>query len=369
MIPIYTSLSDFTANGLTNLMNDRDDTVIVLPGFKLIMYANTSYAGTLTTIDNSGGTDIMVSPTRIGASSCRLYYNFYYGFNEVSTAIWNVSHGLNVYPSAVTYNNIEYTLFTFNSTNRSAVSSTFTYTGATATVDALVIVVGGGGSGGLDGGYWGSGGGGAGEVAIGTISLSKNTLYNIQVGGGKYNHEIPNTIKPGNFSGNGDDSYISTGTTDVVRVWGGGRGTDNANTGKSGGSSGGGAYGTNGAYGATKHTNTAFITYYANNGGVGNTKGGGGGGGAGGVGTASGQYQGGAGGAGIQWQVNNTYYGGGGAGRGDDGQSANVGGGAGGGGSNNASGATGFGGGGGANAGPGGSGTVIIAIKNTDFIS
>lgn len=372
LIPIYTSIPNFTANGLTEIMNDKDDTVLVLPGFSLTMYLDINYGGTTTMIDNIYGTDIMMYPTRISASSCKLFYKFNNGFNEVSSLVWNVSYGNYVYPSFLTYDNSEYTLFIFKSPNRSSISSTFTYTGTTD-ISAHVLVVGGGGSAGFDGGYAGSGGGGAGEVAIGTMTLESNTLYNIFVGGGGYNHEAPTTIKTGAVSGNGSDSYISIGNTDVVRVWGGGRGTDNAGTGKSGGSSGGGAYGTYQAPAATKHNNTSLITYYANIGGNGNSYGGGGGGGAGGAGGGAGQYQGGQGGIGIIWLVNTTYYGGGGAGRGDDGQPASVVGGAGGGGNNNGSGTDGSGGGGGANGGAnwgaGGSGTVIIAIKNTDFIS
>jgi len=84
MIPIYTSIPSFIDNGLEDIMNDRDDTVLVLPGFSLTMYQYTNYNGTQSTIDNSGGTDIMMYPTRIEASSCRLFYKFNNGFNEIS---------------------------------------------------------------------------------------------------------------------------------------------------------------------------------------------------------------------------------------------------------------------------------------------
>ena len=86
MIPIYTSIPNFTANGLTDIMNDKDDTVLVLPGFSLTMYQDTNYGGTTTIIDNIYGTDIMMYPTRISASSCKLFYKNYLGIaNEVTT--------------------------------------------------------------------------------------------------------------------------------------------------------------------------------------------------------------------------------------------------------------------------------------------
>lgn len=75
MIPIYTSIPDFTANGLTDIMNDKDDTVLVLPGFSLTMYQDTSYGGTTTMIDNTQGTDVLYHNGTNSVSSCKLFYN------------------------------------------------------------------------------------------------------------------------------------------------------------------------------------------------------------------------------------------------------------------------------------------------------
>ena len=70
MIPIYTSIPNFT-----DIMDDKVSAVLVLPGFKIIMYENNSYAGTPTMIDNSGGNDVLSHNGTNSASSCRLYYN------------------------------------------------------------------------------------------------------------------------------------------------------------------------------------------------------------------------------------------------------------------------------------------------------
>ena len=85
IIPIYTSIPDFTANGMTDLLNDKDALVLVLPGFTLNLYANASYASTVYSYDNSLGTDFLyrISTGANAASSCKLFYKFPGGNVEV----------------------------------------------------------------------------------------------------------------------------------------------------------------------------------------------------------------------------------------------------------------------------------------------
>jgi hypothetical protein len=75
LIPIYTTISNFTANGMTDILNDKDAQVIVLPGYSLELYSSVAFgAGTVTTYNNLGGTDILFRGGTIAASSCKLYY-------------------------------------------------------------------------------------------------------------------------------------------------------------------------------------------------------------------------------------------------------------------------------------------------------
>jgi hypothetical protein len=75
LIPIYTTISNFTANNMTEILNDRDAQVIVLPGYSLELYGSVAFgAGTVTTYNNYNGTDILFSGGTIAASSCKLYY-------------------------------------------------------------------------------------------------------------------------------------------------------------------------------------------------------------------------------------------------------------------------------------------------------
>jgi hypothetical protein len=76
MIPIYVSMPSFTDRGMTDILNDKDAQVLVLPGFSIQLYPNTLYGGTVTTIDNSGGTDILFRNATLGASSCKIFYKF-----------------------------------------------------------------------------------------------------------------------------------------------------------------------------------------------------------------------------------------------------------------------------------------------------
>jgi len=85
IIPIYTSIPNFTANGMTDILENKDTHVLVLPGFSLNLYANVSYASTLFSYDNSGGTDFLyrISTGANTASSCKLFYKLPSGNVEV----------------------------------------------------------------------------------------------------------------------------------------------------------------------------------------------------------------------------------------------------------------------------------------------
>lgn len=85
IIPIYNSISDFTSNGMTNLLSDKDAQVLVLPGFSLNLYPNSAYGGTSIIFDNSGGTDFMYrnSTGANTTSACKLFYKFPSGSIEI----------------------------------------------------------------------------------------------------------------------------------------------------------------------------------------------------------------------------------------------------------------------------------------------
>jgi hypothetical protein len=381
-IPIYTSISDFTVNGFSPLFNDVDNQVIVLPGYSLEMYATANYGGALVyTLDNSGGTDylFLVAPSINTASSCKLYYT------PTSSGIKSlISYQLN--PDLVvlsgggaisysTVNNINYAVFTFTTTGTMNIRS------PVSTLNAEILLVAGGGSGGTANSLTHcAGGGGAGGVAIGTMTLSRNTTYTCTVGLGATT-----------YSTNGSNSTITNPSSQSLLVYGGGAGARDTAAG-SGGSGGGAAK--NGT--ATNYLNKgssltgsnsigATVTFYGNAGGIsrqasGNPAGGGGGGGAGAVGgdAPANTDQAGAGGNGTTWTFNNTVYGGGGGG----GQASNgyavPPGGSGGGGNgarystiNATNGTNGRGGGGGGGYGSdfgwGGNGIIIVAIKMSEL--
>ncbi len=382
-IPIYTSISDFTVNGFSPLFNNVDNQVIVLPGYSLEMYADANYGGALVyTLDNSGNTDyaFLVAPSINTASSCKLSYT------PTSSGIKSlISYQLNpdlvvLSGGAISYatvNNINYAVFTFTATGTMNIRS------PVSTVSAEVLVVAGGGSGGTANSLTHcAGGGGAGGVAIGTMTLSRNTTYTCTVGAGALLSAT-----------NGANSTITNPSSQSLLVYGGGAGARDTAAGNGG--SGGGAskngtatnYLNKGTVLPTTNNNTigATVTFYGNAGGIsrqasGNAAGGGGGGGAGAVGgdAPANTDQAGAGGNGTTWAFNSTVYGGGGGG----GQASNgyavPPGGTGGGGNgarystiNATNGTNGRGGGGGGGYGSdfgwGGSGIIIVAIKMSDL--
>ena len=384
--PIYTSIVDFTTD-LSFSLNDVDKSVIVLPGYTLEMYTTSNYGTLAYTLDNSGGTDYrmsLVSSTN-SATSCKLYYTpaslprtrYLLPYRTNPNPIVLTGGGTTSYS---TVDNIPYAVFTFTTTGTMSIN--FTSSVPNSSFSAQFLLVAGGGSGGTANSLFNcAGGGGAGGVAIGSMTLSKNTTYTCTVGAGATTSAT-----------NGANSSITNPSSQSLLVYGGGGGARDIAASNGGSGGGATANGTSTNYlnkgSAVTGTNTigATVTFYGNAGGIsrasaGNAAGGGGGGGAGAVGGNAGAGgntdQAGAGGNGTTWTFNSTVYGGGGGG----GQASNgypvPPGGTGGGGNgalaftNATSGTNGRGGGGGggygADFGLGGNGIIIVAIKMSDL--
>ena len=320
LVPIYTSMPSFNINTpLSEFLNDKDAQVIVLPGYNIELYPNTLYSGTATSYDNRAGTDILYQNASLAATSCKLFYKFRTGYDQVASNVAfinvTVTTSPSVTPTTAVYNSTNYNLYSFTTVG----ANTFTITSATD-VSALVLLVAGGGAGGIafTGGECG-GGGGAGGVAIGTIHIPRNVTFNCEVSAG------------GTGGAPGGDSILTnTSNSQKVTVKGGGAGASNVGattTGGNGGSGGGGCAGSSrGVYNGEAITGTSTIAgitnYYGNRGGdawgtSGDKLGGGGGGGAtsdGGGATGANAGIGGTGGGGYTWPVNQIFYAGGGAG-------------------------------------------------------
>ena len=82
-LPIFYSVSDLRTYPGSETQ-DSDDAVLVMPGFKLILWRDTGYAGNYVAIDNTTGTTIIIGrSSSVGAggwpanttSSCELFYN------------------------------------------------------------------------------------------------------------------------------------------------------------------------------------------------------------------------------------------------------------------------------------------------------
>mgnify|MGYP001105367252 CR=1 FL=1 len=243
-------------------------------------------------------------------------------------------------------------------------NGTFTVSGGSITVSALVVAGGGGG-----GGSMGGGGGAGGLLYSDSLSISPNN-YTISVGnGGSGGYSTARGAVGGNSS-------FST----LTAIGGGGGGYYSGATGLSGGSGGGGG-GTSST--VTPTAGGTGTVGQGNNGGISGTSTyrymAGGGGGAGAIGQSGQTTRGGNGGIGLAYDISgaNTYYAGGGGGGGYSSYcSATSVGGTGGGGAgnctNNGNGSNGIdntgGGGGGAGystgtGGNGGSGVVIISYQ------
>lgn len=406
MIPIYTSIPGFIDNGLTEIMNDKDDTVIVLPGFKLIMHSDYSYTGSLTTIDNSGGTDIMVSPaTRNTASSCQLFYknNIDNTMIRLDTQYSNLSSKVSISTTgtvsvtSITYAGIDYNTyqFTYNYNTPPTGNGSFSITGnsGVSVHCPALIVAGGGGGGNYNSG--GAGGGGAGAFVTTFMRVMTGNTLNITVGQGGpgaggndagyqgYPSSIIRTSDNASiyaYGGTGGGSVnppYHTGRNDISTEYYG------STAGTWGGSSDGRPpFGIGKSFTVANNTNL-FYSYpssYSDCARVGGTGrgnfGGPGGGGAGGEGMQYIGDMGAPGGTGKVWVVNNTFYAGG-AGGGDNpnaGGYFGAGGAGGGAGGNGAGGTANTGGGGspgwaGTVGGRGGSGIVIIAVPKSRILN
>ncbi len=397
IIPVYTSIPSFGDNGMNEILNDRDAQVLVLPGFAVQLYTNESFVTLNTTVDNSGGTEFLFrnSSAPNTSSSCKLFYKFPTGYNEIPSILVNTvtfSISPSVTTSQVTYNGVTYRLYSFTSTAQTHTVSINDTTGVG--VDCLYLLIGGGGGGGaaaVAGQVAGSGGGGAGAMVYGSIKLTRGATFNITVGAGGAGNQTT--------AGIGSPSSISRtvgGTVDATLTVGGGGAGGGPGTSSTlqgsypssgiGGSSGGPwpGYGASqppvniaaNQYSLTGTSSGIFAVYsalaYTGGNTWGNT-GGGGGGGAGGRGaypTATNTNSGGAGGSGAPWPVNGVTYAGGGGGNNmkDTAPWAGGGGGLGGGGAGGSgtAGTPNTGSGGGAKydgpAGAGGSGICIIAV-------
>lgn len=223
-----------------------------------------------------------------------------------------------------------YTFHTFTS------SGSFVVSGATKTMDILMVAGGGGGGAG-----WYSGGGGAGGMqALTSVNIAAGS-YTVTIGAGGAGST--STSLAGSDGGN--TSF--TGQSNSVGG-GGGAPRQSGVNGRDGGSGGGG--------GQPTSLGGSGTTGQGNDGGDATSGYGAGGGGAGAAGEAgSGSPFGANGGAGLQWSPNSTYYAGGGGGGANSGQSeANVTGGQGGGGTGSRGSTEGTAGG--ANTGGGGGG-------------
>ena len=398
MIPIYTSLPSFADSGTTDILNDKDSQVLVLPGFALQLYTDASFGTLNATIDNSGGTDFMFrnSSAANTSSSCKLFYNFPTGYAELASNLFK-SVTLTITPtlsptSTITYNGLQYRIYQFTSTS---VDSSFSITDTAGVgLDVLCLLIGGGGGGGSSNTpteVAGAGGGGAGAFVTSTIRVTPGYTFSVRVGDGGTGGNASTSDGRGNVGNASIINRFLNGTLDVsLNAGGGGGGAGTlffqskynaALYGSTGGNWGG--YGTIQAIISTTSANSFSQT--ANN-SVFNTitssvfaggqavvnGGGGGGGGAGAVGSGGSGGSGGPGGAGKVWPVNgSTYAGGGGGNNYNAAQAGAVSGGSGGGGSGGlgAAGTTNTGSGGGATwtgngyiGGTGGSGICIFAV-------
>jgi hypothetical protein len=72
-LPIFGTASNVSNMGFGN----ADDIYYVLPGYKLLIYSNIDFGGTLQTIDNTTGTKIMYknASTANSCQSIKMYYN------------------------------------------------------------------------------------------------------------------------------------------------------------------------------------------------------------------------------------------------------------------------------------------------------
>ena len=71
--PFFTSRSNFAVNDLSQ--NAADNNWLVMPGFKLEVYVNASYGGTVTTYDNTNGFKPTLYNASSNTTSIKLFFN------------------------------------------------------------------------------------------------------------------------------------------------------------------------------------------------------------------------------------------------------------------------------------------------------
>jgi hypothetical protein len=244
-------------------------------------------------------------PINYSYFTTNLYGNDMYAIGPVSVGSLNN----NIYKISTTnnYNKLRSTDYKFvkfntNNTIRFNVDKT-----------VQILIVGGGGGGG--GSYYqsnnGAGGGGGGSVGIGNFTFLKGIDYNITIGSGGTGGIGNQTPATAISATNGGNTKLSSGSSDILIAYGGGRGeTVNKDSANNGGSGGGGD-----ATGGTSTLSIKFsyngFTFYGNNGSIGTSVGGSGGGGAGSAGQNNRTA-----GSGITWTVDGSTYGIGGGGGG-----------------------------------------------------
>jgi len=84
MVPVCSSMPRFDVAGLSELLNDKDAQVLVLPGYSLELYTDVSYVTLNTTVNNTEGTDLLFRNASLTASSCKLFFKFIKGYAEIT---------------------------------------------------------------------------------------------------------------------------------------------------------------------------------------------------------------------------------------------------------------------------------------------
>ena len=284
-------LKSISSAGLASIINiaDVDDYWTVMPGYKILVYADHNYTGTiLLTGDNTSGvapTNYTMSPNNNLASSIQLYFKG----NLINDLNFNIiaTNYATTYVSYSAYYQKYYRIYEFT-------DSTGTFylpPGGRSSVKIAGILIGGGGAGGnttsSTGGY--AGGGGAGGILMTSINVTPGATFNVTIGAGGYQGGAGNPTSITRTYNNVVDASLNVGG-------GGGGGTAANPTGLVNTiyGYGGGAYGVStvsrvaGPGYTVTSGSTVFIDnynfdnnyYVGGRGGTGTTPGGGGGGGA-----------------------------------------------------------------------------------------
>jgi hypothetical protein len=191
--PFFTSQSNLEA--LTSISSsgagtiniaDVDDYWTVMPGYKLEVYLNVSYGGSLLLTGNNTNGTVPVNYTLVPnqASSIKLYFNNILidqpvNYDTLSNGV-AVSGYANTYN--LTFNSLNYRMYEFYAGSTGTLSVPL----ASSTVSNIqCLLIGGGGSGSHMQSYQvGVGGGGAGAFLMTTIPVTAGDTFNINVGAG-----------------------------------------------------------------------------------------------------------------------------------------------------------------------------------------